>query len=861
MAIIKLDGGYNALPISYKRGNPIPLDTTAVWYDLEALQTYARTGVTAYVGQVLSLVSEVKNDKGAVIGHTSTAYIIADTNGTLEPIGTAPIGDEKSIVVAEDGTVSLKGLDALVFERNIVDEDGKPTGKKEEVKYQVLMTKDGLTWVEPSKTTVEGLATLISDLEKRVKVLEDDRVTEEELAAAVKVVADKVGVPAEDDESTDTLYQRIAAEILRATQAEEALGERIGVAKDGETPATGVYAYVDGVVNALVNGVDPDKIDSLNELIAWVEAHPAIVSELDGRLDKVEGILEGFGGEEEPERVKDYIDAHILAADDKYATKQEIADADYAVAANVERDYAKKATTLEGYGITDAYTETQIDEKIGTPGTPAIKDSEGNITTEAVPGTGVYQHVYSKSEVTDLIADITGGESAADVKAELKEYKTTNDARVLAIEKEVWGVDNEGKTDVAGDSRIDKHANRILALETKVGHDVEGESSPATGLFAEIDEVNAKAEKGIADAAAADAKAVANAEAITAANNAHNALANIVNGVDNADSHAAKLAALAAKDLLLDEEIAALKGIDTTLQGVIAEQGGKITALESKDAELLGLINGKVAQGAFDALNAKVDIDGKVSTYVAEQIASKADDTAIKALITAEENRAKGEEARIEGLVTAEAGRADTEEKRIVGLIEAEASRADTEEKRIVGLVEAEAARAKKAEEDNAKEIARVNGVLVAALDNDADGLDSIKELADWINTHGKAAEDMTKAITKNAEDIANIYTPASGEGDDFVAASGVLVDEIARVENKFDLAVGTTIPGAIEDALKAAKKYTDDTMVKADGTSIENNEGTFSVKAVGVDKLVNVEGFELVLNGGNASTGAKIEA
>jgi hypothetical protein len=35
MAIIKLDGGYNALPISYKRGNPIPIDTTMVWYSLD----------------------------------------------------------------------------------------------------------------------------------------------------------------------------------------------------------------------------------------------------------------------------------------------------------------------------------------------------------------------------------------------------------------------------------------------------------------------------------------------------------------------------------------------------------------------------------------------------------------------------------------------------------------------------------------------------------------------------------------------------------------------------------------------------------------------------------------------------------
>lgn len=136
MAIIKLDGGYNALPISYKRGNPIPLDTTAVWYDEAKLIEYAKTGVTAYVGQVLTLVDSTNN--------TATAYVIANTAGDLEPIGTAPIGDAKSIVVdAETGTVSLKGIAGLDFNKknengeNVLDEDGNPV----KVQYQPLMTE------------------------------------------------------------------------------------------------------------------------------------------------------------------------------------------------------------------------------------------------------------------------------------------------------------------------------------------------------------------------------------------------------------------------------------------------------------------------------------------------------------------------------------------------------------------------------------------------------------------------------------------------------------------------------------------------------------------------------------------------
>ena len=62
---------------------------------------------------------------------------------------------------------------------------------------------------------------------------------------------------------------------------------------------------------------------------------------------------------------------------------------------------ANKATTLAGYGITDAYTKGET---------------------------------YTRAEIADLISDITGGESAADVLAALNTYKGTNDARVAALE-------------------------------------------------------------------------------------------------------------------------------------------------------------------------------------------------------------------------------------------------------------------------------------------------------------------------------------------------------------------------------------------------------------------------------------------
>jgi chromosome segregation ATPase len=66
--------------------------------------------------------------------------------------------------------------------------------------------------------------------------------------------------------------------------------------------------------------------------------------------------------------------------------------------------------------------------------------------------------------------------------------------------------------------------------------------------------------------------------------------------------------------------------------------------------------------------------------------------------------------------------------------------------------IAAEIARATAAEEANAAEIARVDSVLKAAIENDGEGIDSIKELATWVEEHGKDAADIVKAVEDEAK-------------------------------------------------------------------------------------------------------------
>ena len=146
---------------SFARANGQPLDASEVYYSLDAAKAYAATA-QAYVGQKIVVVED----------NVVTHYSIEDTAGNLKELGAAVVGDEKSITVNDDGSISLYGIDSLTFERDVLGEDNQPTGEKESVQYQPLMTKSGLIWIEPSKTTVEGLNTLLKALTQRVDTLE-----------------------------------------------------------------------------------------------------------------------------------------------------------------------------------------------------------------------------------------------------------------------------------------------------------------------------------------------------------------------------------------------------------------------------------------------------------------------------------------------------------------------------------------------------------------------------------------------------------------------------------------------------------------------------------------------------------------
>lgn len=179
MAVIQKQYNYMAFPQAFSRGNAIPLDNSSLWYSFEEMENYSKTSVVAYVGQILTLVNETDN--------SAKAYIIANAAGDLQEVGSATVGDNKTITLKDDGALALKNwgveyykwVDPVGTEGN----EGYVAGHHEKqvvdaehpwiagLEPKVLAGADGtfeLAWYQPSTTTVEGLNSTVTTIQTTV---------------------------------------------------------------------------------------------------------------------------------------------------------------------------------------------------------------------------------------------------------------------------------------------------------------------------------------------------------------------------------------------------------------------------------------------------------------------------------------------------------------------------------------------------------------------------------------------------------------------------------------------------------------------------------------------------------------------
>ena len=378
------------------RGQALPLDASEIYSTLAEAQNYASTSAIAYPGQTIKALLEDGKYHSYTLQPSDAGYV-------LEEIGAIDESDLKQYVMVVDSLPESGQIEGVLYIHNTDGYVWTGSAWKKvfwDVTADVTAVSDRVDDVEEAlegkapianpvfsgvvkvgedevalKSYVEGLfANLVSSVPGIVdasnalpasgyKAGQTFRVAEAGTYAGVKceagdliiVVKDHVAETASNDD-----FMVIQANIDGA------------VTSAAETTTVGEIVVFDSVTGKVVKGSGV-QIASLNDAIAKAHEHSN------------KTVLDSY----------DKTQSELLAA--AKAEAEGLVAAHESAVNTALADKADKATTLAGYGITDAYTQTVMDEKLKT-----ITD---NLNTK-ITGTVVDEKIATaKSETLEEAAD------------------------------------------------------------------------------------------------------------------------------------------------------------------------------------------------------------------------------------------------------------------------------------------------------------------------------------------------------------------------------------------------------------------------------------------------------------------------
>ena len=823
--------------VAFDRSNGLPLDQWSVFQTKDDAEDYLSNS-KAYPGQVIAYAEDDGSMTACVLSQNAEGTAL-----TLKPIGIIPSGDAKTIEVTADGQISIYGFGDAT------------TG------YLPRKATDGtLEWV-PISAVVQGDGNKITTLTS-----EDGSVT----------------ITTKTDTDTSLVYDLSVVHpdmpeyaVVKDTRAEGATETTYHLTKDGENVDVAIVvpdAYNDTALAGRVTDLENNKADKSNTYTKG-EVDSAISTAVEGilgedvkeaydTLKEIQDILEGTDGEK--------IDGLIETVEDN-KEKIEILTGDVTVDGSVDAKIAAAVKNVKEYTDEKTIGIAVGNEGEGSTGGRELfigQGADGIIDQISITGN---DHVYIESKAAGNItlagANINFTKSSNIPDGDLK---VTINEKQIATEEYV-DTALQAKVNVS-DYNTDKAG---FALSANV---------VSNDTFEQFKEDNTEVINNAVNTI--NTEVAKKLEKVTIAHTSEN----VVEGVTYSED--GKTANIVV-DAYLKSETYTKGETDTAITNKIKE----FTGGESAADVLLALNDYKKANDTEIYGAAKVaewtDAEGKYNPDYTKDSRIDANDTAIKVNAEAINN--------IAVLVGSsgdyvEGGEVKNTLAYKIGALEAHDAAHAIEFNTLSGKVDQNIIDiAKKADKENTYTKGEVEGLLVpyALAENvytktEADGKflakadytpyddTAVKKLiADEAERAVKEEQRIAGLVAGNTTAIEAIYKAGEGEAK----ATGLLVDLEERVDgidallntvssednitSLKELAIWveeheTEVLPVIEqlgkdlDALELSvaaivqPKESEEISVAADGT--------LGVKEIGVDKLVNVEGFELILNGGNAN-------
>lgn len=669
MATIMKDAAYMGFPLSIKRGNPAPVDTTAVWYNKTELETYAASGATAYVGQILTLIADGKCE----------AYMISNEAGTLIKLAsTTASGDLASDVAtlqgqvadliskvgkAAQGEVSATGLYALIDEVKALAE-----GKVASVGATDKSITVGGTATAPTigvaisagegnalSLAADGLKVTIPEVtipEYNLKKL--DAATAG-MSASYQLTKDGTGIGAVIDIPKDMMVKS------GSVQTYEAGSLPAGVTEPGtyivlvlnDTAETKLYINVGNLIEYVTSGsaegdmvfinIDPQthKVTATitDGTVTEVKLHADVKAKLDKAVSAVQEVKSGTANgtiavDGADVAVTGLADAAYATVASLNETAQDKVDAAKAELLGAEADDNTKETIRGARKLAEssaasalADAKTYVGEEIGKlkvedtavakKFVSAVSETGGKITVE--------RRELVADDVPELgISKISGLQGALDAKQDTVtfdgEYSTTNKAATVnTVNSAVAAVVSNGK-DVAADDTIkgaklyadSKSSDALDAAKAYVDGLVTGDS----GITKRVETLEGKVDVAKVSTAIATAKNEAIAAAASDAATKDAALKTAILGEEAYAQTVKSAYELAASKATMTEVEAKNYATKTEAQGYADAKDAAIAEAKKAGTDAMAKI-GTIPEGAT-ATTAIGYVDEKIAAIPAQ---------------------------------------------------------------------------------------------------------------------------------------------------------------------------------------------------------------------------------------------------
>ena len=577
-----LTTGKNNMGLSntIKRDYGIPLDYSSIQESYEAALEYAKTSTLAYIGQPIAV--------------GDTLYIVTDEEGGyLKAVGTQPKGDNKSIEVSADGTVSICGFEAAspaTLPRKVSD------GTIEWVSISAIV--EGADNTKTFLEVADGSAIKIN------RVYDQPNDTYTYTLDVTLPPIPEYSISVENAENGTATY--------KLTKDGEAVGSAIVVPKAYDdsglaSRVTNVEAGITGHETRIASmetffnsaAVSDEVIDTLKEIQEYISSDGTGASNMLKSIQANTAAITTLNGSAEgsvAKTVADAVSAHDTSVAATYATKADLTALTEAAATkaalkevsdDLANNYAKKS---------DVYTKSEVDTAIS-----------GATDDAAQVATNLATHISNyNSKVAELTTADTTNANAIKVNTDAIAAITNSDTGILETAKDYADSTAASKVKALEDGKVTTNASRIEEVNTALDGKIRT-------INTNISSINGK-----------------------------------INTLEQAD---------ATLQTAIDREKAAREALAKIINGEEGKPGisAKISGLEAKDRELAGLISGNTEK--FKEYYTKTETDAEIAKKISENNTSlneliQANTTAINTEITNRETAVKAVDDKIGGSFT-----------------------------------------------------------------------------------------------------------------------------------------------------------------------------------------------------------------